>query len=166
MADLLTVIETEILAELAQDFVLHEEVQDIEVLEVGTQGPPGIQGPVGPAGGAAKVTVGAIPLSGHSAVALDASGVLVPADCRVAAHRGAVLGLVADAYAPGTLAEVQNGYLLEHAGWAWAPGPVFVGIAGGLVQAVPAGALFTQVVGFALSPTRIRVDVPPLIDIA
>lgn len=165
-ADLLIDTVVEILAEEAQDHVLLEEVPQTEILETGTQGPPGIQGPPGPAGGAATVTVGAVPLSGHSAVALDASGLLVPADCRVAAHRGAVVGLVADAYAPGAAAEIQTALALEHAGWAWAPGPVFVGAAGGLVQFVPAGAVFTQVIGCALSPTRIAVDVQPPINIA
>ncbi len=160
MADLLIDTVVEILAEEAQDHVLLEEVQQTEIIEVATQGPPG------PTGGAASVTVGAVPLSGHSAVALDGSGQLVPADCRVAAHRGAVVGLVADAYAPGAAAEIQTALALEHAGWAWTPGPVFVGAAGGLAQVVPVGAVFTQVIGCALSPTRIAVDIQPPINLA
>ncbi len=166
MADLLIDTVVEILAEEAQDQVLLEEVQQTEILEVGIQGPPGIQGPAGPAGGAATATVGATAISGHSAVALDASGMLVPADCRLFAHRGAVVGLVADAHAPGTVAAIQTALALEHPGWAWSPGPVFVGAAGGLAQVLPAGALFAQVIGFALSPTRIHVDVQTPINIA
>ena len=49
---------------------------------------------------------------------------LIAADATNPAHRGAVLGVVADAYSPGDDAVVQTGFVLEHTGWAWAPGPV------------------------------------------
>ena len=127
-----------------------------ELVEAAVQGPPG---PPGPAGANAVVVVGGAPISGHSVVALDASGYLVCADCTNAAHLGAVLGVVADAYAAGAQAVVQTDFELSHTGWTFAPGPVFVGEAGLLTQSVPAGAVFTQVVGFALSPTRLRVSV-------
>ena len=146
--------------------VIREEVPVLQVLAVAQQGPRGIQGPPGPAGGASTVTVGASPISGHSAVAIDSSGLLVPADVSLAAHRGAILGVVANAYSPGDDAVVQTGYLLEHSGWAWALGPVLVGSAGALTQAPTAGALFVQVIGYAVSPTRIVVDVQPPINLA
>lgn len=146
--------------------VVREEVQVTQVVAVAMQGPPGIQGPPGPAGGAATVTVGASPISGHSAVAIDASGLLVPADVSLSTHRGAILGVVASAYSPGDEAVVQTGYLLEHGGWSWALGPVFVGTAGALTQAPPGNALFAQVIGYAVSPTRIVVDVQPPINLA
>ena len=136
------------------------------VVTRGIPGPRGPQGIPGPAGGATTVTVGATPLSGHSAVAVNAAGLLVPADSTNPAHRGAVLGLVANAYSPGDEAVVQTGFVLEHAGWTWAPGPVFVGIAGQFVQSLPAGALFSQVVGEAISATRLLIDLHPPISIA
>lgn len=120
-------------------------------------GPPG---PIGP-GGATLVTVGAAPISGHTAVALDSGGLLIYADCTNPAHIGAVQGVVGNAYSPGDLAVVQTDFELVHAGWSFSPGPVFVGASGALVQTLPPGALFAQVVGFALAPTRIRVDVQP-----
>lgn len=132
----------------------------------GIPGPRGQQGVPGPAGGATLIPVGAMPLSGHSAVALGADGALQPADCTLAAHLGAVLGVVANAYAAGADAVVSNNIPLEHAGWAWASGPVFVGAAGGLTQALPAGAKFSQVVGYAVSATRVLIDVQPPITIA
>lgn len=132
----------------------------------GVPGPRGPQGVPGPAGGATTVTVGATPLSGHSAVAADAAGLLIKADCTNPAHRGAVLGLLADAYSPGDQAVVQTAFTLEHAGWTWAPGPVFVGTAGQLTQTPPVGAVFSQVVAHALSPTLVLVDVQPPITIA
>ena len=132
----------------------------------GVPGPRGIQGIPGPAGGATTVTVGATPLSGHSAVAVDAAGLLIQADCTNPAHRGAVLGLLANAYSPGDQAVVQTAFTLEHSGWTWSPGPVFVGTAGQLTQTLPVGAVFSQVVAHALSPTLVLVDVQPPITIA
>ena len=132
----------------------------------GVPGPRGPQGVPGPTGGATTVTVGATPLSGHSAVAADSAGLLIKADCTNPAHRGAVLGLLANAYSPGDQAVVQTAFTLEHAGWTWTPGPVFVGTAGQLTQALPIGAVFSQVVAHALSPTLVLVDVQPPITIA
>ena len=124
-------------------------------------GPPGPPGPIGPEGGATLVTVGATPISGHTAVALDSGGLLVYADCTNPAHIGAVQGVVASAYSAGAQAVVQTGFELVHAGWAFATGPVFVGASGALVQVLPVGAVFAQVIGYALAPTRIRIDVQP-----
>lgn len=131
------------------------------VVVQGVPGPRGIQGIPGPAGGATIVTVGATPLSGHTAVAMDADGLLIYADCTNPAHIGAVQGVIANAYGAGDPAVVQTDFDLAHAGWAFATGPVFVGAAGALVQTLPMGAVFAQVVGYALAPTRIRIDVQP-----
>ena len=166
MTDLLIVQEVEILAEEAQDSVLVEQVQETEIVEVGQQGPPGRQGPPGPAGDAITVKVGPQPISGHSVVACNAQGELIAADATNPAHRGAVLGVVADAYSPGDDAVVQTGFVLEHSGWSWAPGPVLVGLAGQLAQALPPGALFSQVIGEALSATRVLIDINPPITLA
>lgn len=105
--------------------------------------------------------MGADPLSGHTAVALDPSGLLIYADCTNPAHIGAVQGVIANAYGAGDPAVVQTSFDLSHAGWAFATGPVFVGASGALAQTPPPGALFAQVIGYALAPTRIRVDVQP-----
>ena len=128
-------------------------------------GPPGPPGPPGPKGNAQLVPV-AQPISGHSVVAVDASGQLVPADCTNASHCGAVLGVVDRAYSLGESADVKTGFPLPHAGWAWMPGPVFLGLAGQLTQSLPPGALFSQVIGQAVSPTRVLIDVQPFINLA
>ena len=112
-----------------------------------TRGIPGPPGPIGPEGGTTLVTVGATPISGHTAVALDSGGLVVYADCTNAAHIGAVHGVVASAYSAGAQAVVQTGFELVHAGWSFSPGPVFVGASGALVQVLPVGAIFAQVVG-------------------
>lgn len=142
-----------------------DQVQ-VTATTVGEQGPAGRRGPPGPAGDAVTVRVGPLPLSGHSVVACNSEGELVPADSTDLSHHGAVLGVVADAHSPGEDAVVQTGFVLEHAGWSWAEGAVLVGIGGQPVQALPVGALFLQVIGRALSPTRILIDVQPPITIA
>ena len=166
MADALIVEEILILADQPDDSVLVDEVEVVSIVAVAEQGPRGIQGIQGPAGGTTTVTAGATPLSGHSAVAVDAAGLLIQADCTNPAHRGAVLGLLANAYSPGDQAVVQTAFTLEHSGWTWSLGPVFVGTAGQLTQTLPVGAVFSQVVAHALSPTLVLVDVQPPITIA
>lgn len=154
-------MDTELLIIDDESEILIEVDTDVEVLEAAAQGPRGPQGIPGPVGGATTVMVGATPISGHTAVALDSGGLLVYADCTNPAHIGAVQGVVGNAYSPGDLAVVQTDFELVHAGWAFAAGPVFVGASGALVQVLPVGAIFAQVVGYALAPTRIRVDVQP-----
>ena len=154
-------MDTELLIIDDESEIIIEVDTDVEVLEVAAQGPRGPQGIPGHAGGATTVMVGAAPISGHTAVALDSGGLLVYADCTNPAHIGAVQGVVASAYSPGDLAVVQTDFELVHAGWSFSPGPVFVGASGALVQVLPVGAVFAQVIGYALAPTRIRVDVQP-----
>ena len=154
-------MDTELLIIDDESEIIIEVDTDVEVLEAAAQGPRGPQGIPGPAGGATTVTVGATPISGHCAVALDAGGLLVYADCTNPAHIGAVQGVVGNAYSPGDLAVVQTGFELVHAGWSFATGPVLVGASGALVQVLPVGAVFAQVIGYALAPTRIRIDVQP-----
>ena len=154
-------MDTELLIIDDESEIIIEVDTDVEVLEAAAQGPRGPQGIPGPAGGATTVMVGAAPISGHTAVAMDADGLLIYADCTNPAHIGAVQGVVGNAYSPGDLVVVQTDFELVHAGWSFSPGPVFVGASGALVQTLPPGAIFAQVVGYALAPTRIRVDVQP-----
>ena len=153
--------ETDVLVEREVDVVLEQSEPEEIIVTEAVQGPPGPQGIPGPAGGATLVTVGATPISGHTAVALDSGGLLVYADCTNPAHIGAVQGVVGNAYSPGDQAVVQTDFGLVHAGWSFSPGPVFVGASGALVQVLPAGAVFAQVIGYALAPTSIRIDVQP-----
>lgn len=129
---------------------------EFEAALVGKDGPPG---PPGPQADAIPIEVGPLPLSGHSAVAIDAQGRLIAADCTDDTQVGTVLGVVSQAWSPGDMATVKTAFVLEHAGWNWVPGPVLVGRGGQLVQQLPAGAMFAQSVGFALSPTRVLLSI-------
>ncbi len=158
-------MDTELLIVDDEIQIVIEVDTEVELVELGEQGPRGIQGIPGPAGGATLITVGASPISGHAAVALGTDGLLIYADCTNPAHLGAVLGVVANAYGAGDSAVVQTSFDISHAGWAFTHGPVFAGAGGALVQALPPGALFAQVLGYALSATRIHIDVQPPIAI-
>lgn len=157
--------DTELLIVDDEIQIVIEVDTEVELVELGEQGPRGIQGIPGPAGGATLITVGASPISGHAAVALGADGLLIYADCTNPAHLGAVLGVVANAYGAGDPAVVQTSFDLSHSGWAFTPGPVFAGVGGAIVQTLPPGAVFAQVLGYALSATRIHIDVQPPIAI-
>lgn len=157
--------DTELLIVDDEIQIVIEVDTEVELVELGEQGPRGIQGIPGPAGGATLVTVGAAPISGHTAVALGADGLLIYADCTDASQLGAVLGVVANAYGAGDPAIVQTSFDLSHAGWAFTPGPIFAGAGGAIVQSLPPGAVFAQVLGYALSATRIHIDVQPPIAI-
>lgn len=147
--------------EVVEETIVVTTETSVDVITDAEQGPRGIQGIPGPAGGATAVTVGASPISGHSAVAMDENGLLVYADCSNPSHIGAILGIVGNSYSPGDSAVVQTDFDLSHSGWSFSPGPVFVGIGGALVQALPVGAVFAQVIAYALTATRIRVDLQP-----
>ena len=166
MTSVLVERETLVLVEEARAEVLVETQERVQIATESRQGPRGIQGIPGPVGGATVVTVGATPLSGHTAVAMDADGLLIYADCTNPAHIGAVQGVIANAYGAGDPAVVQTDFDLTHAGWAFTTGPVLVGAGGALVQALPIGAVFAQVIGYALSATRVRIDPQPPIAIA
>lgn len=168
MTDQTLVIET---TELLQEQVTTQELVELptsfELLEAAVQGPPGPRGPVGPAGGSQTVPVGAAPLSGHSVVAVGADGALIAADCTAADQQGRVYAMLADAYSAGTDAVVQTSGPLEFSGWSWTPGlPLVVGTGGQLTHSLPLGATFSQTVAYALSPTRILIDIQPPISIA
>ena len=114
------------------------------------------------AGTGVQYTVGGSPLSGHTAVAVNSSGLLIYADPTSAAQLGNIVGVLADAYGAGTIATVNNDGVIIHAGWTWSSGPIYAGLAGALTQTPPSG-VFTQVVGYALAATRMRVFVQPSI---
>lgn len=133
-----------------------------ELVEVALQGPPGPPGPAGAPGGALLQITAAVDLGGHLAVAYDASGRLVLASADNAGHALRVAGITTGAAVASAAATVQRNDVLEHAGWAWTPGaPVFLGLAGQLVQSVPPGAVFAQVLGHALTPTRLLINLQP-----
>lgn len=126
---------------------------------------PGPPGPPGPGGGALSDFEAAVPLSGHQGIALDASGKAIYASCDNLAHVLKVVGISTGAAAAAATLSVQSKDTLDHNGWAWVAGDtIMLGLNGALTNSLPVGAAFLQVLGKALSPTRILVGVqPPII---
>ena len=143
-----------------------------------TIGPPDVvnvvlgaeQGPAGPpgaAGGETSTYVANGAVSGHVVVAETAAGTVVPASADNAAHALRVAGVSTNAAADGGDVTVRRQRALTHGGWAFTPGqPVYLGLAGALVQAVPGTAVFIQVVGVALTSTSLLVAIQPPVLIA
>lgn len=102
-------------------------------------------------------------LGGHQAVALNPQGLAVRASADSPEHRF-VEGLSTNSASTGEeVAVLRNGFL-DHTGWTFTPElPVFLGLDGGLTQTVPEGALFSKVLGFALTPTRVKIDLQPAV---
>jgi len=133
-----------------------------ELIEVAEQGPPGPQGPPGGSGSELTIFTAGDAVSGHQALAAQGSGAVVHASCLVAAHLGAVAGIATEAAAAAAPVSVRTAGLMQHAGWTFTPDqPVFLGAAGALVQALPVGALFAQVLGWARSATLLQVSLQP-----
>ncbi len=123
-----------------------------------------MRGPQGlPGGSGATTYTAAVPLGGHLAVTLGAAGDAIPADAATAWHY-AVAGITTGAVIAGAPATVVTTGSLEHSGWTFSPNlPVFLGLNGALTQTVPGGAVFSKVLGIAITPTRITLDFQPAI---
>ena len=135
----------------------------VEFIDVAAQGPMGPQGPQGLSGASVSLYPAAVPVSGHAAIVLNATGQALPADASDPTHF-AVAGVTVGAATAGDNVEVQNSGVLEHSGWTFTAGlPVFLGLAGAITQVLPPGVVFSKVLGVAVSPTRISLDFQPAI---
>jgi len=149
---IVTVTETDVLS-----------TETFDLIDVAAQGPMGPQGPQGLSGASVSAYPAATALSGHTAIVLNASGQALAADPTDTSHY-AVAGITTGAAAQGDSVEVQNSGVLEHLGWMFTGGlPVFLGLSGALTQTLPPEAVFSKVLGVAVSPTRVSLDFQPAI---
>lgn len=123
------------------------------------KGDTGAQGPVGPGGGSFTGTAGQV-ISGHMALRWDDGGDLVYAssdddDQYSGAYAGISLGAAQD----DADVTYQTDGLVTLSGWAWAQGPVFVGLNGALTQTPPTTGILTMV-GYSPTPTSIDLRAP------
>ncbi|OQA32891.1 MAG: hypothetical protein BWY57_01618 [Betaproteobacteria bacterium ADurb.Bin341] len=122
--------------------------------------PPAWAGTQPATGGARTDFMADAALGGHRAVIRTSTGVDC-ADAGIAAHCGRVIGLTTGACVAGEQANVQMAGDIEEPSWNWTPElPVFVGADGLLTQEVPAapGAVFSQVIGVAITPIKLFVQ--------
>lgn len=129
-------------------------------VELGAQqGPAGVPGSPG---GAGAVYAAAEPVSGHSVLGVDGAGAVFAASADVLSHALRIAGVSLNAAAAGDAVSVVGAGVVQHAGWAFTPQqPVYLGLSGALVQALPLGALYARVIGTAVAPTRVLVDMQP-----
>ncbi len=143
-----------------QPTIVVEEQPAVVVALPGTQGLPG---PIGPAGGQLNAEAGGT-LNGHRAVAVASDGRLQHASADNPDHALAVLGIIEQAVVIGETVPVRSNDVIEFSGWAWAPGPVLLGLDGQLTQTLPPSAVFEQTIGRG-NGTRLLVDLQPPIDL-
>lgn len=148
-------------AEVELAAVLEAEVGELQGL-VGPAGPPGPIGPRGLPGavGGKLIKRSRGSLSGGVAVALDDAEYVRAASCLERADALLVVGVSAHAVSePDADVEIVEGGLLEDSAWTFTPmRPVYVGAGGRLVQTLPDGFAFARIVGLALSPTHLHVQ--------
>ena len=163
MIEVLLIDGTELVVENQTAFEIIDVSEPTDIIEAQAQGPIGPQGPTGLSGSSISSYPAAVAVGGHVAVVLDSDGKVIPADAATTAHR-AVAGITLGAAVQDAAVEVTAAGLIEHIGWTFTPGaPVFLGLAGALTQTLPPSAVFSKVLGMAVTPTRISVDFQPAI---
>ena len=163
MIEVLLVGGAELVVENQTAIEIIDVSEPTDIIEAQAQGPIGPQGPTGLSGSSISSYPAAVAVGGHVAVVLDSDGKAIPADAATAAHR-AVTGITLGAAVQDAAVEVTAAGLIEHVGWTFTPGlPVFLGLAGALTQTLPPSAVFSKVLGMAVTPARISVDFQPAI---
>lgn len=117
----------------------------------------------GGGGSGQKIYYAGAAISGHKAFVLNEFGKVVAADPSNPLHQY-VIGITIAAAENNAQIQYVTGDLLEHSGWAFTVGsPVFLGTAGELTQTIPVTAVFTKVIGIALTATKISIEFQPAI---
>ena len=133
------------------------------VVSSSAQGPQGIQGIQGIPGFSQKYYTAAETISGHSVVRIVAGELIIKANCNISIDHS-IAGISAMAVDVGEVAEVFDSGPITHLGWTMTANmPVYLGLDGSIVQTLPPEALFMKVLGMAVSPTMIVIDIQPAI---
>lgn len=86
-------------------------------------------------------------------------GLLILADSANPSHIDRILGITTAASAPDGSVSFVAGGIIQNLDWTWLTNSkVFVG-EGGLVTANPFTGVFSQIIGYAVSPTKIFISV-------
>lgn len=94
------------------------------------------------------------PLNAYKLITTDATGLAIYASSADVTHVDQVLGVALNS---GTTLQVQTMGLVDNTGWSWTAGqPLFVGVNGDITTN-PNTGLFSQLVGYAQSATRIFI---------
>lgn len=147
---------------MTTDIVTTIQVPEVieTTLSVG-QGPSGPRGNVGMSSASQFSFTAGAAIGGHRVVKLDSEGKVQYASASSVDDRLSIVGVTVGAASNGADCTVQNADLMEDVSWSWIPGePIFLGELGVMTQAIPTNSVaeFLQVVGQALSPTKIVVS--------
>jgi len=97
-------------------------------------------------------------IGGQRMVVGNADGTVSYADATNVSHLGKVLGMSDAAYLDGETVKVIREGLVEFVGWSFNPAqPIYLSTNGVLTQSASATG-FSQIVGFAESPTKLFVN--------
>jgi hypothetical protein len=129
-------------------------------------GVPGAPGPPGPAGSAGSIdyvyTAGET-ISGHRAVTLNDEGKVVYVKSTLIFHTGRIIGVTLGAATVDDEVTVRGTGVIEEPSWNWDVDlSIFLSGDGFLVQDEPSnsnGDMFSQIVGFPISPTSMHVSI-------
>ncbi len=133
----------------------------------GAKGDKGDKGDPGPVGGRMLKRARG-PLSGGKVVRVVDDGDHVDvASALVAADAAAVVGLtLQSAVAAEDQVEVAHAGELEDSAWSFVPGPVYLGVNGVLTQTRDSSWAFLRIVGTAVSPTKMMINLRPPVFLA
>lgn len=151
--------------EVLEDNTLLETVQELVLLTECQQGPPGPPGVPGPAGGQVLQRMAGMDTSALLVVYEDLFGAVWPADPDVESDVLALLGVTVSAAAGGQPINVQRMGYIDDAAWQLLPGKrVFLGRQGRLTQEPPQGG-YDVLIGMAISPTRLLLNIQDPIEL-
>ena len=124
----------------------------------------GSQGPRGPAGSASLFKTAGSSIGGHRIVVTSPTTeeeVLYGSNT-IATHANLVLGITVNAASAGGTLEIVRAGEISEPTWNWTLGaPIFLGTDGLMTQTAPVNpaALFSLVVAFPVTPTKIYVSI-------
>lgn len=128
-----------------------------EVIAAGLRGPQGLQGIPGPDGGSAfSRTAGEILSALRVVYEIDQEVFYLDPDDED--HIDLLLGITLTAADIGTQVNVQRSGVIEDSAWNWSLGRVWLGANGALTQTPPLFG-FDVLIGYAVSPTRITLNI-------
>jgi hypothetical protein len=126
--------------------------EKVVIVNDGDRGPPGLSNLF------FFVRVAEVNLGGHRAVVSNQDGSVNYADNTNLDHLGKVLGITTSAVTAGNEVKIIRGGLINFDGWSWDVDlPVYLATNGLLTQN-PASSGFSQILGFAESPTGLFVN--------
>lgn len=163
--DIVEVPTEQVLLEAGQDNTLLEPEQELVLLTEAQQGPPGPAGIPGPAGGQVLQRKAGMDMSALLVVYEDLSGSVWPADPDVESDVLALLGVTVSATVAGQPINVQRMGHIDDDAWQLQPGKrVFLGRQGRLTQEPPQGG-YDVLIGMAISPTRLLLNIQDPIEL-